>query len=125
MKKVFAFCVALSFVLSACGDDSSSTAPVTVGAESSPAMGVSSISGEPASSGLEESSSSATSALSSGTVPESSSSSNPASSATESSSSILNNSVQVVAMEGGVCIENKTSGDPMKDAGAVGGLRLR
>ena len=121
MKKVFAFCVALSFVLSACGDDSSSTAPVTVGAESSPAMGVSSISGEPASSGLEESSSSATSALSSGTVPESSSSSNPASSATESSSSILNNSVQVVAMEGGVCIENKTSGDPMKDAGAVGG----
>ncbi len=134
MKKVFAFCVALSFVLSACGDDSSSTAPVTVGAESSPAMGVSSSSGEPASSGLEESSSSATSALSSGTVPESSSSSNPASSAegssssfnpassaTESSSSVLNNSVQVVAMEGGTCIENKTSGDPMKDAGAVGG----
>lgn len=134
MKKVFAFCLALSFVLSACGDDSSSTAPVTVGAESSPAMGVSSSSGEPASSGLEESSSSATSALSSGTVPESSSSSNPASSAegssssfnpassaTESSSSVLNNSVQVVAMEGGTCIENKTSGDPMKDAGAVGG----
>jgi hypothetical protein len=60
MKKVFAFCVALSFVLSACGDDSSSTAPVTVGAESSPAMGVSSSSGEPASSGVvEESSSSA------------------------------------------------------------------
>ena len=133
MKKVFAFCVALSFVLSACGDDSSSTAPVTVGAESSPAVENSSSSGEPASSGLEESSSSATSAVSSGTVPESSaknpessaegssSSSEPTSNAEESSSSILNNSVQVVAMEGGVCIENKTSGDPMNDAGAVGG----
>ena len=134
MKKVFAFCVALSFVLSACGDDSSSTAPVTVGAESSPAVENSSSSGEPASSGVvEESSSSATSAVSSGTVPESSaknpessaegssSSSEPTSNAEESSSSILNNSVQVVAMEGGVCIENKTSGDPMNDAGAVGG----
>ena len=140
MKKIFAFCTALSLMLIACGDDSSSTAPVPVGAESSPAMGVSSSSGDPASSGLEESSSSATSALSSGTVPESSainpessainpessavgssSSFNPASSATESSSSVLNNSVQVVAMEGGTCIENKTSGDPMKDAGAVGG----
>ena len=133
MKKVFAFCVVLSFVLSACGDDSSSTAPVTVGAESSPAMGVSSSSGEPASSGLMESSSSATPAVSSGTMPESSainpessavgasSSSNPASSATESSSSVLNNFVQVVAMEGGTCIENKTSGDPMNDGGAVGG----
>ena len=133
MKKVFAFCVALSFVLSACGDDSSSTAPVTVGAESSPAVENSSSSGEPASSSLEESSSSATPAVSSGTVPESSaknpessaegssSSSEPTSNAEESSSSILNNSVQVVAMEGGVCIENKTSGDPMNDAGAVGG----
>lgn len=140
MKKIFAFCTALSLMLIACGDDSSSTAPVPAGAESSPAMGVSSSSGDPASSGLEESSSSATSALSSGTVPESSainpessainpessvvgssSSFNPASSATESSSSVLNNSVQVVAMEGGTCIENKTSGDPMKDAGAVGG----
>lgn len=134
MKKVFAFCVALSFVLSACGDDSSSTAPVTVGAESSPAVENSSSSGEPASSGVvEESSSSATSAVSSGTVPTSSaknpessaegssSSSEPTSNAEESSSSILNNSVQVVAMEGGVCIENKTSDDPMNDAGAVGG----
>lgn len=55
MKKVFAFCVVLSFVLSACGDDSSSTAPVTVGAESSPAMGVSSSSGEPASEVAEDS----------------------------------------------------------------------
>lgn len=126
MKKVFAFCVALSFVLSACGDDSSSTAPVTVGAESSPAVENSSSSGEPASSGVvEESSSSATSALSSGTVPESSavgssSSSESASNVAESSSSVLNNSVQVVAMEGGTCMENKTS-DPMNDAGAVGG----
>ena len=133
MKKIFAFCTALSLMLIACGDDSSSTAPVPAGAESSPAMGVSSSSGEPASSSLEESSSSATPAVSSGTMPESSainpessavgssSSFNPASSATESSSSVLNNSVQVVAMEGGTCIENKTSGDPMNDGGAVGG----
>ena len=91
----------LSFGLLACGDDSSSTAPVTGGEESSSATGISSGAEDPSSSAGAESSDSQPS--SSGSQPASSGSDN-------SSSSIAGNPVQKVKVFG-TCMESKGRSD--------------
>ncbi|WP_298769050.1 hypothetical protein [uncultured Fibrobacter sp.] len=103
MKKMFACSAVLSLMLLACGDESSSTAPVTGGEESSSATGISS--------GAENPSSSA-GAESSGSQPSSSGSENPESSSgtVSSSSSIAGNPVQKVKVFG-TCMESKGRSD--------------
>lgn len=94
--------MALSFTLAACGDDSSSTAPVTGGEESSSSGAFSSGEDPTSSAGVE----------SSGSQPASSGSLNPeSSSGTEnSSSSIAGNPVQKVKVFG-KCMESKGRSD--------------
>ena len=117
MKKLFVCGAALSLVLMACGDDASSTAPVSGGDESSSATEISSGAEDVESSGSngtssgskQTSSSSKTSSSSSGNT--SSSSENLDSSAdVGSSSSVAGNPVQKVKV-GGKCMESKGRSD--------------
>ena len=99
MKKMLLCGAALSLMLMACDDESSSTAPVTGGDESSSATEISSGAEDPTSSAGAESS---------GSQPASSGSLNPeSSSGTEnSSSSVTGNPVQKVKVSG-KCMESK------------------
>ena len=85
MKKILACCVALSLMLMACGDESSSTAPIALGEELSGTEVSSSGTEGPASSGVPNSS--ATAPESSAGKPESSSAVVPESGAAGKSSS--------------------------------------
>ena len=98
MKKMLLCGAALSLMLMACDDESSSTAPVTGGDESSSATELSSGAEDPTSSAGAESS---------GSQPASSGSENPDSSAdVGSSSSVTGNPVQKVKVSG-KCMESK------------------
>ena len=109
MKKLFICGAALSLMLMACDDDSSSTAPVTGGDESSSATEISSGAEDPTSSAGAESSGSQP--ASSGSQVSSSGSENPGSSAdVGSSSSVAGNPVQKVKVFG-KCMESKGRSD--------------
>lgn len=102
MKKMLLCGAALSLMLMACDDESSSTAPVTGGDESSSATELSSGAEDPTSSAGAESS---------GSQPASSGSENPDSSAdVGSSSSVTGNPVQKVKVFG-KCMESKGRSD--------------
>lgn len=102
MKKMLLCSAALSLMLMACDDESSSTAPVTGGDESSSATELSSGAEDPTSSAGAESS---------GSQPASSGSENPDSSAdVGSSSSVTGNPVQKVKVFG-KCMESKGRSD--------------
>ena len=105
MKKMLLCSAALSLMLMACDDESSSTAPVTGGDESSSATEISSGAEDPTSSAGAESSGSQP--ASSGSQVSSSGSENPGSSAdVGSSSSVTGNPVQKVKVSG-KCMESK------------------
>jgi hypothetical protein len=125
MKKILAMCAALSLVLWACGDESSSTGP-----EQSSSSGIaesSSLAEESSGAQVAESSAESTGESSSAVVPESSGA-NPESSeagpesSTVAESSSANDEVprQVVGNMGGSCQDGNSTEDPMLD-GASGG----
>ena len=126
MKKILAMSAALSLVLWACGDESSSTGP-----EQSSSSGIaesSSLTEESSGAQVAESSAESTGESSSAVVPESSganpesSEAGPESSTVAESSSSANDEVprQVVGNMGGSCQDGNSTEDPMLD-GASGG----